>query len=212
MAGPYSAVAEVKIIGEMHGSQTVNVMHFGTTSAINDEAGRNQLLHDLIVAVAACVVDFLLPAVTSDWRFLRVDVKDISANLFNEDTVAPETVSVGELSPCTASFISTLLNVKTGGGGKSGRGKKFLPPPGEAESTASSIDPGTVTLILAFVNCVIEKFVGAGASTAWRFGILSRKVLASAGGSFNTAFREATTITVNPVLAKMGSRKKGRGQ
>jgi hypothetical protein len=128
-----------------------------------------------------------------------------------EVSVQPNGAAVGELSPTSTSFLSTLLNIKTGGGGKRGRGKTFLPPVGEGEITSSSIDPGTVTLVLAFVTCVIGKFVGANKTTDWFFGVLSKKNLNAAGGSFQTAFRKATTITVNNTVAKMGSRKKGVG-
>lgn len=211
MAAPWSAVAKLRVIGEMHGSQTVNVMHFATNTIINDEAGRNALLEQLAQAMLLCLIDFLLPAVTSDWRLLRVDVVDISSNNLNEVSIQPNAVSVGALSPASASFIATLLNLKTGGGGKSGRGKQFLPPPGEGESTASSLDPGTVTLVLAYIQCVVQKFVGADASEDWRIGVLSQKILKQPGGSLDSAFREVTSITVNSVLAKMGSRKKGVG-
>jgi hypothetical protein len=212
MASPWALGAEVRIIGEMHGSEIINVMHFGTNTAVTDAGATNELLLALATAVLACAVEKLIPTVTSDYQLIKVDAKVITGTTHEEAEVQPNQATIGALSPASTSFIATLLNIKTGGGGRSGRGKKFLPPPGETESANSSMSAPTLNLVLEFIACVVGKFVGASATEDWRFGILSQKLYKSSNKNFDTSFREATTITVNPVLAKMGSRKKGRGQ
>jgi len=211
MAAPWALGAEVRIIGEMHGSEVINVMHFGTNSQATDAGIEAQLLLALATAVLACATEKLMPAVTSDYRLIKVDAKVLTGTIKTETEVQPNQDTQGALSPASTSFIASLLNVKTGGGGRSGRGKKFLPPPGETESANSSMSAPTLNLVLEFVTCVVEKFVGQTATEDWRFGVLSQKLWKSSNKNFDTSFREATTITVNPVLAKMGSRKKGRG-
>lgn len=211
MPSPYADGAEVRVIGEMHGSEVINVYHFGTNTQINDDPARTALLLALANAVLACVVDKMLPAVTSDYRLIKVDARSLVDPNHAEVEVQPNQDEVGALSPASTSFIATLLNVKTGGGGRSGRGKKFLPPPGETESANSSMSAPTLNSVLEFIACVVGKFVGQAATENWRFGILSQKQYKATNKNFDQSFREATTITVNPVLAKMGSRKKGHG-
>jgi len=212
MAAPWSGVAELRILGEIHGSETVNVMHFATNTVINDAQSQNDLLLALATAMLQCVVDTLLPAVTSDWVLKTIDVKLLSPSISDPIEVVPAVQpAVGTLSAASTSFISTLVNKKTGGGGKSGRGKMFLPPAGEGEIANSAIDGPTMALIAAFIACVVGKFVGAGASEAWRLGVLSTKKLHAAGGTFDNSFREVTQLVASDNPAIMGSRRKGVG-
>jgi hypothetical protein len=208
---PFSDIAQVRIVGSLQGQRCINVLHFASETVINDATELDTLLLELANAMLQCVVDTLLPAVTSDYTLLRIDVKSLFGVDNPEASVQPEGAAVGALSPVSASLLASLVNIKTAGGGKRGRGKIFLPPCGEAEMTSSSIDPGTVTLIIAFLTCVAGKFIGANKTTSWFFGVFSKKNLQAPGGNMNTAFRKATTMTVNSTVAKMGSRKKGVG-
>lgn len=207
----FSDVAQVRIVGSLQGQRCINVLHFATETIINDPSEVPALLLQLANALLECAVNTLLPGVTSDYTLLRIDVRSLMTNDNLEVSVQPAGPAVGALSPTSTSFLSTLLNHKTSGGGKRGRGKTFLPPVGEAEITSSTIDPGTVVTIIAFVTCVFGKFVGPAKTTDWFFGVLSKKGLNDAGGSFQNSFRKVTTTTVNTTVAKMGSRKKGVG-
>lgn len=211
MPAPWVAGAQARIIGEIHGQQTVNVMHFATNDQIADEGALDTILLQLATAMLDCVITVLLPAVTSDWRAVRCDAKRIYPVESDPQIATADAGSVGQLSATSVSFASSLVNIRTGGGGGRGRGRVFLPPPGEAQVSNSSIDPGTLTLITAYLTCVAGKFMGASPSTAWRLGILSRKRLTEVGGNFDNAFRIATSL--NPVadLAVMRSRRKGHG-
>jgi len=211
MAGPYARGARLRIVGEIHGQQTNNVMHFGTHDIVNDQGQLNTLLLQLAEAMAQCIVTVLLPAVSSDWRYVRVEAQTIHPTLSDPVVVTGVPENVGELSAASASFESSLVHIRTGIDGRKGRGRMFLPPPGEAAVASSTIDGPTLVLLAAFLACVATKFMGADPETSWHLGVLSSKDLKSVGGSFNTAFREA--ISLNPVadLSIMGSRKKGRG-
>jgi len=211
MPAPYVAHAQARIIGEIHGQETVNVLHFVTNDEIADEAELDTLLLALATALLECVITTLLPAVSSDWKVIRCDAKRIAPAVSDPIVATADSGSVGELSATSVSFAASLVNIRTGGGGRQGRGRMFLPPPGESEVSQSSIDPGTLTLITAFLTCLAGKFMGTGATTAWRLGILSNKHRSGIGGTYDNSFREATSL--NPVadLAVMRSRRKGHG-
>lgn len=211
MPAPWVAGAQCRIIGEIHGQRTVNVMNFATNDAIADEAELDTILLALATAMLACVVDTLLPAVTSDWKVVQCDAKRIYPTASDPIVATADAGAVGELSASSVSFASSLVNIRTGGGGKRGRGRVFLPPPGETEVSASSIDAGTLTLITAFLTCVAGKFMGSGATTPWRLGIYSRKADSETGGTFDNSFRQATSLNPSVTLAVMRSRKVGHG-
>lgn len=211
MPAPWVAGAQARIIGEIHGQTTVNVMHFATNDEIADEGELDTILLALATALLECTISTLLPAVTSDWKAIRCDAKRISPTPSDPIVATADAGAVGELSPASVSFEASLLNLRTGGGGKRGRGRVFLPPPGESEVTASAIDAGTLALITAFATCLAGKFLGTSATTPWRLGVYSRKNATGVGGTFDNSFREVTSL--NPVqdIAIMGSRRKGRG-
>lgn len=211
MAAPWVAGAQARIIGEIHGQQTVNVMHFATNSAISDGGALDVLLLQLAEALLACVIDTLLPAVSVDWKVIKCDAKRISPAVSDPILATAPADSVGELGVSSVSFTSSLVNLRTGGAGRRGRGRVFLPPAGEAQIANSSIDGPTLILITEFLTCVAGKFLGSGATTDWRLGVLSQKTLSGVGGTFDNSFREVTSL--NPVadVAVMRSRRKGHG-
>lgn len=211
MPAPWTQGARVRILGRLHQQLTVNVLHFATNTQINDPVARDLLILQLLAQVLACVTDQLLAGVTSDWTFTGIEGTAIAPVLSDPQFSAAPADSVGTLGPTSASFISTLCTIRTGLGGRTHRGRFFLPPAGEANTANSVLDNGTVDQIQAFLTCLIGKFVGAGASTPWRIGVLSRKLLANNPANFDTAFTEATNLTVTDLCAIMGSRKVGRG-
>lgn len=211
MAAPWSAGAQARIIGEIHGSQTVNVLHFATNDVINDEGQLDTILLALAQALGECVIDTLLPALSSDWKFIRTDAKRVYPVASDPIVFTGLPEHVGQLGVASHSFAASLVNVRTGGGGRSGRGKIFLPPPGESQTANSVIDGPTLVLLAAFTACVASKFMGANKTTPWTFGVLSRKIAGVPNGNFDAGFRAATSLNLNSDAAIMGSRKKGRG-
>jgi hypothetical protein len=212
MPAPWVAGAQARIIGELHGQQTVNVLHFGTNSAIADQAALDTLLLQLAVAIGECALTTLIPAVTADWKLIRTDAKRVYPTASDPILSTAPANSIGQLSASSVSFTSSLLSLRTGIDGKKGRGRMFLPPPGEAEISQSAMDGPTLTLITAFATCLAGKFLGASPTTDWRLGVLSRKDLGPTGfANFDNSFR--IVISLNPVadIAVMRSRRKGRG-
>jgi hypothetical protein len=198
----------------MHGQETVNVMHFATNIVINDNPGPNPLLLQLAQALLDCAITTLLPGVTSDWRLVKTSATIVAASTgdFSDtvDATAPA-ASIGAKGAASVSFMASLVDLKTGKGKKRGRGRIFLPPPGEPEIALSEIDPATLVLITNFCLCMAGKFLGASPTTDWRFGVYSRTDSGGSFGNFNTAFREIVQMSPRGTLAVIGRRKKGRG-
>lgn len=213
MAAPWAHGAELTVKGRIHGSETNNVWHLATNDATFDNPNAlNDALVALAEAMLACFVETFLPAVTAEWQLLSVDVRPIHPALGDPVSVAAPALSIGELGPSSVSFACTLVNLKTGGGGKSGRGRKFLPPPDEANMSQSLIDGPVLVQIGLFLACVAGKFLGASPSTPWRLGVYSpTKAKAAIGGGFDNAFRIVTSMAPSTTTAVLTSRKLGSG-
>lgn len=211
MPAPWARGAQCRIIGELHGQTTVNVLHFATNTVVNDGPDFDALLLQLVEAMRDCVIETLLPAVTSNWMFVRCEAVGIYPTRTDPIVATGVPENVGELGVTSVSFAASLINVRSGVGGRNGRGKMFLPPAGEAETTDSVLDGPTLVLLAAFAACVAAKFMGAAKTTDWDFGVFSRKLGGNNAANFDAGFHTAKSL--NPVAdaARMGSRKLKRG-
>lgn len=211
MAAPWVAGAQARIHGEIHGQQTVNVLNFGTNAAILDSGALDTLLLELAAGLLDCVITTLLPAVSVDWRAVSCDAKRIYPVVSDPIIATAAANQVGSKSATSVSFAASLMSVRTGGGGRKGRGRIFLPPPGEAEMVASAVDAGTLTALAAFATCLVGKFAGLSPTTSWRLGVLSRKTAGPTNSAFDTGFRLVTQLSPVANVAVMRSRRKGHG-
>lgn len=217
MPSPWAAGAQARIAGTLHGQQTMNVLHFATNTAIADASPPSPLLIALVEAIVDCVLTTLLPAVTQDWTFDFCDAKFVhvaGANAGFTDPViqTPPANSKGTLGVTSVSFAASLVNIRSGFGGRSGRGKMFLPPAGEAQITNSQIDAGTEDLIVAFLTCMAGKFLGVAPTTDWRLGVLSRKLAGPTLANFDAGFFVASQLSPSANVAVLSRRKKGHGR
>lgn len=210
MAAPWSHGAQVRIIGQMHGQNTVNVLNFATNTVVND-GDFGAILQALAEAIQDCILTTLLPAVTSDWRFVRVEAYMIYPQRSNPIIVSGTPANVGELSATSVSFASSLVIVRSLQGGRSGQGRWFLPPPGEDEMQSSLINDATLVLLATFLACVAAKFMGTSPSTDWRLGVLSRKQAGPTNAQFDTGFHLATGLNPKAEAAVLVSRRLGNG-
>jgi hypothetical protein len=216
MPAPWAGGALVRIKGEIHGQETVNVLHFATNTVESDVSPPSPLLTALVTAVIECVIETLLDAVTVDWTAKSVDARYIyntgSSPLTDPVIATAPGGSVGLRGASSVSFAASLVNLRTGVAGRRGRGKMFLPPPGEADMTASDIANDVLLLLAAFGTCMAGKFLGASPTTAWRWGVLSRKTFEqTVGGGFDPAFHIISQISPVAASAVIARRKKGRG-
>lgn len=214
MPAPWARGAQVRIIGEIHGTQTNNVLNLATNQVINDNPAEiAQILTTLALAIFACVVENLLVPVTSDWRFLRVEAKLIHPNVSDPVVQPAQPQHVGQSDPTNVSFACALVHIRTGTGGKSGRGRIFFPPPGDTQMINSGLGALAVEDFGAMLQCIIGKFIGAGATEQWRLGVLSTKLVGDppALPPYDQRFREATALELDTDVSVLRSRKKGKG-
>lgn len=214
MPPPWAAHAIGRIHGEIHGQETVNVLHFATNTTITDQPPPHPLLLQLAQALLDCAVATLLPAVSQDWRLVKTSatfVGTLTGSFTDTYEATAPANSVGELSSTSVSFSSSLIDLKTGKNGRRGRGRIFLPPAGEGEITASELDNATLLLLATFLTCLAGKFLGASPTTDWRLGVYSRTIGGSTFGGFDNAFSVVAQMSPRGTVAVIGRRKKGRG-
>lgn len=212
MPAPWVGIAQVRIVGSIQGEDCVNVMHFGTNNQVFDDPSQlDTILLQLAEAMLECAIQTLLPAVTIDYTLRHVDAKRILPTPGDPIIATAPADSHGEMGAVSVPFIASLMSIRTGGGGRRGRGRIFLPPPGEPQITASAIDPGTLQALAEFALCLAGKFLGANPSSGWTMGVLSTKNLHEIGGDMNNSFRTAVSLNPNAEVKRMSSRQKGKG-
>lgn len=213
MPAPWAAHAQARIHGSIHGQKTVTVLNFATNTAIADPQTLNQLLKDLANAIKECVLETLVPAASIDWTFSHVEAvrtaPEPSDPMINDNVLATN----GTAGVQGISVACQLVSNLTGQGGRKGRGKLYCPPAGENVATQGKWDPAALALIAAFCACMAGKFVGAGATSVWRLGVLSRKKEGDPPvlPAIDTRFRETVQLVPVETIAYMTSRKIGRG-
>lgn len=209
---PFVRIIEARIRGTMHGQETFNVFHFGTNAAPGDMPALVALLIELAEAIIFCAINQLTPAVTSDWTLEEVDVKQLHPVLTDPVAVAAPAGTVGTRASTNVSFAAVLMRIKTGFGGKSKRGRRFLPPPGDADMTNSLLVAGPANdFYSGFIQCLTDRFVGPTATEQFRLGVLSRKHLKDVPNDFDGAFTEAATLAIEQRIKSCNSRKLGHG-
>lgn len=215
MPAPWANGAQARIVGRLHGQDTVNVLNFATNTNELDVSPPSPLLTALVQAILECVIDTLLPAVTLNWEARFVDARFTyrQGTPFPTDPVVATAPSgsVGSRGETSVSFAASLIQVRSGLGGRRGRGRIFLPPPGEGDISQSAIDSTTQDLLIAFLTCMAGKFLGTSPSTEWRLGVLSRTIAGGNNANFDAGFFVASQLTPTATLAHIGRRKVGRG-
>lgn len=201
----------VRVLGKLHQQDCIQVLYFSTNTEVNDNPARDALILALLQAVLACVVEQLLPAVTSEYTLLGVEGTEVFPTKGDAIFVAAEPGSVGARGPTSSSILSSLIEVRTGQGGRTHRGRNFWPPAGEADSNVSLLDNTIITQLTAFVNCIAGKFIGQAKTEPWSIGVYSKKNGPNTTTQWAQGFTAASQLLPKNLIAYMGSRKVGRG-
>lgn len=201
------AIIQVVIKGRLHGSETNNVLHFDTSAQpIN--------IPVLLAAIANCIVTTLLPALSEQFIIEKLTGKQIWPAVLDEVDYVPEDEIRGTGLPALPSFCATLFRLTTGGGGRSGKGRFFLPGVIANDVNNSIFTGGGVAKFAPFIACMVAAFLGAidpADQKTYMLGVLSRKNAGAGYVNADDAFRYVIGISVSNVVAKMGSRKLGQG-
>lgn len=207
----YPHGVRIRIVGEIHGSQTNNVLHFGTNTNSVDLNDWNARIQLLCQAVAECVITHLLPVVTSDWKFLRTEGQKISAPVMDPVVHNTPLPNVGGGQAQGGTILASLVHIRCGRDGRKGRGKMFLPPGGENHLANGEWDAVWIAAVVAFLGCLASKFAHNTGTSDFKIGVLSRKDFEALGGTFQSAFRDAEQLSAVEVASSMRTRKKGKG-
>lgn len=203
---------QVRIVGRIEGQETNNILYFRCVSGQGDD---DVALH-LIQALLQCVIDNLLPVLTSAWTLERIVWKKVFPQLGPEIISVPQGQAAGAgPSAALPSFASVVFSIRTQFGGRSKRGRMYLPGIPEAATNGSAIDPTGAFWagLIGFALCFISKFVTGDppGSNQWQSMVYSRKLGGSTFPLGNNGFEAVTEFVPNSLLGTTRSRKVGRG-
>lgn len=207
------AIWEVVLEGTQERQQVLNVMHFRMVTAVDDVEAR------LLRALVVCLLTVLRPQMGSNYQFVRVHGKRVSPDVGPVVELGPEVgdvlqgASEGDTEP---TFVSVCVNIHTVRGGRSGRGRMFLPSVPEGATTGSFVEETNPywTAVLAYLACVAGQFVHPTldvGSNIIQMGVMSRKIGGAKPPYLAAGFAAATKLIPNLKLASTNSRKVGRG-
>lgn len=202
---------EVRVRGRQENQETVNVLHFVETTSTADVE-----LH-LILALAECFITHLIPVVSSQWVLENIAWKKVSP------TLGPEfvTVPTGDLSgngnaAALPSYCSVVISKRTEEGGRSKRGRMYLPGIPEAATLNSSLDTSNAfwIAVVAFVACLADKFIHIGeplGSDQFEMAVYSRTIGGETYPLGAAGFEPVSQLVPSAALGTTRSRKVGRG-
>ncbi|SRR5258705_1414259 len=201
---------QVRVVGRMEGQETNNVLHFTAANSIDDVELR------LILALAECFITHLIPVSSSAHVWERIIWKQVSPVLGVENVTVPAGFAAGGGSAVALpSYCSAVVSIRTLLGGRSRRGRMYIPGIPETANTISTFDTGNAywTGLLAFVACLAAKFIGGDppAVNTFQINVYSRKIGGSTFPYGANGFVAVRSMHAVQQLGTTRSRKVGRG-
>jgi hypothetical protein len=207
----YARIFQARLIGHIHGQQTVNVINFGSNENPADASALATVLAQLATQIILCVTSTLIGGVTQDWTAETVEARQIYPTPSDPSVASFGAGTAGGGGTSNVSFAAVLCVLRTGGGGKRGRGRFFLPPPGDSAMTQSVLsDTTTGDFYRSFITCMTNKWVGSGHTENQELVVLSRKTISEGTPGVNAA-RPVTAMEINAGISCLRSRKVGHG-
>jgi len=203
----FARIVQVTIHGRLHGNVTNNVLNFGT-DALNPNYV--QLCLDII----DCIFTALRPGLSDQWTLDKLTAREIFPALADPIDVLPPQVTAGTGLPALPSFACYLVNLYTGGGGRKGRGKMFLPAVIANNVNSGILSGNGQTAILAFLVCMAGKFINQAEPAAprtYQWGVLSRVIAGANNANAGAALRPITAYKLNTTIAVQRRRKNNVG-
>lgn len=212
VAAAINSLWEVRLDGSIEGQKTENVLHFKCVGASADVS-----LH-LILVIAACFIDNLLPVLSSAFSFDSITWKQVAPTLGVENvTIPPGAGAGGGNAAALPSYASAVISKRTLTGGRSHRGRMYIPGIPEDQTTGSKItNPSDLWAgIAAFIVCVLTNFKHpdpAGGTDLFDLVVYSRKLGGSSFPYGLTGVSDVDNLVPVQDLGTTRSRKLGRGQ
>jgi hypothetical protein len=202
---------QVKVVGHIEEQVTNNILHF-----VNVGADADVELH-LILALIQCFQEVLLPGLSEEYTLNEVHWKEVFP-ILGVEAITPITgiTAGGVAGDALPSYCSAVCSIRTAFGGRSGRGRMYVPGIPEASTDGSKIlvESTTWTQLLAFAACLATKFIHldpAGGANLWDMSVYSRKIGGEAFPYGTAGFHAMRSVTPDRFLGTTRSRKVGRG-
>lgn len=212
--GAIGTIHQIDILMRQEGQRIMNsfFLRCDTTVDSMEERALRILLN--------CYINSLIPFSGSNLLIESARGKEVAPTLGPIYEVIPlgtqvvQGVDEGDTLP---SHISLCINLHSERGGRSGRGRLFIPGIPEAASQGSYIlatNPYWLAL-LAFVACMVDGFLHIGdppAANQLQWGVMSRKIGGLKPPYTVGGFAAITRAIPRNILGSSNSRKVGRGQ
>lgn len=202
---------EVKFNWTLENQVCNNIFHFKCVGATAD----TEL--NLIIVIAACFITHLLPKLSNALTLTNVTWKKVAPTLGVENVTIPTgTLTGANSSDCLPSFVSAVISKRTTTGGRSHRGRMYIPgiPEDMTDGSLLATDEDLWTAIAAFITCVLTNFKHpdpAGATDIFDLVVYSRKIGGSAFPYGLTGATDVDNLVRVQALGTTRSRKVGRG-
>lgn len=167
-----------------------------------------------------CYLNALIPVSGSNLLIEGVRGKEVAPTLGPIYEIIPlgtDDAQGNDVGDTLPSHISLCINLHTERGGRSGRGRVFLPGIPEAASQGSYIlatNPYWLA-VLAFVVCMANGFIHIGdppGANQLQWGVMSRKIGGVKPPYTVGGFAAVTRAVPRNILGSSNTRKVGRGQ
>jgi hypothetical protein len=196
----------------LEGQECENVWYFQAKASDPD------VLAHLLADIAVCLLA-LVPYLSSSYTLERLKAKVVSPAVGPEEVWTPAALAViegaaaGDSEP---SFVSAVISLHTGRGGRSGRGRIYIGGIPEGDTVRSILNPETPlwTALLAFCACMLDKFrerdVYAEGNYTW--GVMSRKIGGTKPPFLVGGYAHITKAEPKRELGTTRNRKLGHGR
>jgi hypothetical protein len=209
---PQGGIVQVRLQGTLEGQKVQNVLYFRAQAADTDAIAH------LLAEIVECLITALIPGLSAAYAFERAVGMLVSPTHGVEFEYVPAVLAdgVGDLAgDALPSYSSALISLRTGFGGRSGRGRMYIAGVAESSTTGSYIKPDDALLtgMVAFAACMLGKFFTRDVAAAgnYEWGVMSRKLGGATIPYADAGFHTVLSATPDRLLATTRSRKQGRG-
>lgn len=206
-------IHEVVLKMRQESQQVLNVLHFRADTAVDNMELR------LLTALLTCLATVLRPQAASTWQIVGAQGKRVYPDLgpiYEVGPPDPDEVQGESAGDALPTFCSIVVNIHSVRGGRSGRGRMFIPgiPEGASQGSAIPTTNPYWTAIIAYLACVAGQFIHDVSDldpNQLSLGVLSRKLGNSKPPYTAAQWARATKLIPNNLIKTTNSRKIGHG-
>lgn len=215
MATPAAAgeIHEVVLRMRQESQTVLNVLHFHCDTSVDDMETR------LLLALLVCLTTVLRPVAASTWQVVGAQGKRVFPDvgpIYEQAPPDPDEIQGEAAGDALPSFCSIVVNIHTTRGGRSGRGRMFIPgiPEGASQGSAIPTTNPYWTAIINYLACVAGSFINSATdldTNQISLGVLSRRLGNNKPPYLATQWARATKLIPNNLIKTTNSRKIGHG-